>query len=204
MTLIVECDPITLAKHRLDVGKKVEALFRQIAGSESVILVSATTTQELCFQFGVLAGMGRTFDNILIVGHSDRERLQLASDALVTWDKVAEWVRPFRPRDLVLLACEAGSLLPLTALFGGIPTLTTLHGADIAVTLGDAAVGALVYQLIRERFLSQDALAMLTGFSLATGRAIWKQVTRAQFRKKGTVEKIGQALIEEVRRQPYQ
>lgn len=73
-----------------------------------------------------------TADIITIIGHSNLHGLRMTSDPeapLVHWDRVVDWLSPFRPKKLVLVGCQAGSSLPCSALFTGLPSLTEIYGS---------------------------------------------------------------------------
>jgi hypothetical protein len=186
--LIVECDSATLRSQAISMAADLERIVRTVVPSATIRLVSATSQESL------LSGLGRCkeecggFDNVAIVGHSNRRGLRLAPGLSVPWDKLGLWIEPFRPKRAILVACEAGGWLPSEALFNGIRTLREIYGSPVVTTEKQAAsVTVLVPYLMLDNRLPRDILAVhLVNFAL-TGGVIFRH-TRKQFQKAGPVE----------------
>src|SRR5690349_6741564 len=95
--LIIECEPTKLATQRLDFGSSVYALFRNLFVNKKIVLVRASSRDELCQHLGETAQSHDRFRTILVVGHSNDEGLQLTPDDFYEWWAVGEWLKAFKP-----------------------------------------------------------------------------------------------------------
>lgn len=103
--------------------------------------VATTTHREL---LDALANIhGQTFDAIVVVGHSNANEIRIARDKAVEWPTFAEYLKPFKPRRLALVACRAGRWVGARAIFVKLPMLRRLYAAPTNVGLahGAAMVG---------------------------------------------------------------
>lgn len=152
-------------------------------------LVQASTQERLLAQFAHLAIRGMKYDVVLVVGHSNRNVLALASNAVCTWSVVAQWIDPFQPRLIVLAGCEAARWLPSAALFAGIKTLREIYGTPVASTEAQLQVLRLfLAYLFAGGKVGRDLrlLSQTLNYAL-TGGIIFRQ-TRAEMEAHGPRE----------------
>lgn len=120
--LIIECDSESLACQRLNLGSTFfQLLNHDIAklflAKKYIVLLRTSTKSSLSEQFArVLEQHGR-FRAVLIVGHSNAEGIQIASDEYFEWRALGNWLEPFRPEIIFLVACEAGKSVAVRDLF---------------------------------------------------------------------------------------
>ena len=107
-----------MAKHGL--GADVEA-------------IDVPDEQTLLQAFAGLAEGRRTFDVILAIGHSNTDGIRLAGGpgGFVSWEVFAKYLRPFEPRRLVLVACEAGRWTAASILFRKLPKLRRIFASPV-------------------------------------------------------------------------
>lgn len=129
--LILECDHEKLSSQNLALGRDLAEQVKLFFPTNPVELIESEAESDLLEEFGEICRNGRQFKRVIIIGHSDVNGLQLCADRFITWDGLAEWIKPFDPQQVILLACEAGRWLPCAALFNGIPTLKEIFGSPI-------------------------------------------------------------------------
>lgn len=67
-----------------------------------------------------------------MIGHSNERGIVLASGRpLDNWIAFAQYLKPFAPRKLVVVACCAGSALPSRILFSELPTLRRIYSTPV-------------------------------------------------------------------------
>ena len=120
--LIIECDSANLAADRLNLGKAFADLLRQdavklLVRDTTVRLVQTSTADRLLEQFREVAAEHPRFRAILVVGHSNPTGLQLTGEKFCDWRTVGNWLQPFQPEFVFLVACEAGGSATVRELF---------------------------------------------------------------------------------------
>jgi len=118
--LIIECDSANLAADRLNLGKALADLLKHdavklVLRDTTVRLVQTSTARRLLEQFREVAE--EHFRAILVVAHSNPAGLQLASDKFCAWRTFGNWLQPFEPEFVFLVACEAGGSETVRELF---------------------------------------------------------------------------------------
>jgi len=159
----------------------VHAAIKQLLPDVVADLVRVTTERQLLADLGERAERNATYRIVLVVGHSNIEKLALAQDSAPSWSGVAKWLSPFRPKVMVLGACEAGRWLPSQTLFRGIESLREIYGSPVPTTQAQLLpLQALTLYLLAGRRVAKDYLrsAQTVAFAL-TGGVIFRQ-TRAE------------------------
>ena len=200
--LIIECDTAKLEAQGIVFAHELAGVTRILAPGAASVLVQATTQAALLEQLAAAKAKHATFDVVVLVGHSNIAGLRLFHGPLVTWPAVANWLKTFEPRQVVLVACEAGRWLPSRTLFSGIPTLDEIYGSPVVTTAAQAAaVKFLVPFLAMGGALDGDAAQHLLqlGNFLLTGGVIFRQ-TREEFARTDVVEGLLWTGLEEVLR----
>lgn len=148
--LIIECDSESLACQRLNLGSAFfQLLNHDIAqlflAKESIVLLKTSTKSRLNEQFAeVLERYGR-FRAVLVVGHSNAEGIQIASDEFFEWRVLGNWLEPFRPEIIFLAACEAGKSAAVRALFEPLKeTLREIYASTVKLYGPQAASFAVL------------------------------------------------------------
>ena len=131
--LVIECEPKKLAQHQLDFGSKITTLLRLAFLNKKIVLVKASSRDELCRALGETLQAHDRFRTVLIVGHSNAQGLQLTPDDFYEWSTIGGWLKPFQPEFLVLAACSAGRSEGIGHLFEQIKTLREIYASPISL-----------------------------------------------------------------------
>ena len=196
--LIVACDAQSLETqgHRLaqDMYDRVDTMAPMAIRQ----MVRSTSEQSLGSEFARCLDVSPRFDLVVLVGHSNVHGLRLTADGPRTWKVVAEWIKRFRPKLLLLVACEGGRWLPCRELFGGIPTLREIYGSPIRISDSQASALTLLapYLLLGGR-LPEDIRFLQTANVVATGGLIFRR-SKSEFRQTGAEEGTVWAVFGEV------
>lgn len=125
--LIIECDSPKLQSQGLSCVDEIQVTSQLWADT---VVVKGGSQSELCRDLGNLAN--RRFEYILVIGHSNIKGIVLMSDRPpVLWADFSSWIVDFKPKKIVLIACDAGRYLTFAALFAQIPTLREVYGSPI-------------------------------------------------------------------------
>lgn len=100
--------------------------------------VEATTQRELLDGLAALTEKSAKFDAVVAIGHSNAEGIRIASDAFVGWTAFAKFIKPFRPRRLVFIACRAGRWTGARDLFRALPALRRIYASPVNVAAPQA------------------------------------------------------------------
>lgn len=131
------------------------------------------------------------FELIFVVGHSNVSGIRLAPEVFVRWEAFARWLAPFRPKRVVLAACEAGGWLAAQHLFREIVGLQELYGSPAMTTPKQVGLlKAMIPFLLLGRRVDADALklAQIGNFAF-TGGVLFRQ-RRVEFRRAGPSEAV--------------
>jgi hypothetical protein len=139
----------------------------------------ATDLASLRAVLAELALKKRRFDVVVAIGHSNADGVRMARDHFARWDEFAQWVKPFKPRRLLLAACQAGRWSPGQALFDANPLLRRIYACPVNASKDFATMMlfAVPYVVANRRprdkdvFLSQLAAIGATGRQLREWRA---------------------------------
>lgn len=138
--LILECDANNLARQNLSVANELHQITRLIPSritKEVAFINSAADLQERFIDYKQKYSSMKL---IVVIAHSNREVISVASDMLLTWEAFAHWVLPFNPQKMVFIACEAGQFPATRMLFDEIPKLNKIYASPIKTSLAHAEV----------------------------------------------------------------
>ena len=186
--LILECDPESLPVQPHTFARDLRTAVSAFVPGALAGHVQGSSKQEVLADFGRWKTEHGRIDMIAVVGHSNLTGIRVAPDLELAWDAFAQWVKPFAPRTLVLVACEAGREVPARALFGGIPTLKELYASPVLINdLQAAVIKILVPYLLTGRRLSPRArtVGQFLNFLITQG-IIWYR-RRSDFRRRPSV-----------------
>lgn len=157
------------------------AMLSATAFGSSAEVHDVTTKASLLALFAQFAEQKRTFDVIVAVGHSDDAGIQIAADRIASWPEFAAWVKPLRPRRLLLAACRAGRWNAGEALFCANSQLRRIFACPVDASKDFAAMMlfAVPYVVAERRprdkhvFWSQVAAVTVSGRQLRE----WRRTT---------------------------
>ena len=167
-----------------EIGRTLKAFFPAIPQK----VVPAASTDNLLHEFATCSTEHRTFTTILVIAHSNQQGLNLTADRQSTWPTFVNWVRPFAPRSLIFVACQAGRPWPVKLLFDGLPSLNEIYAPPFITTREQADIIKLLLPVValgKYPVNGLDQLIRAVGF-IAT-RSIIFRWTRRDFRR-GAIE----------------
>lgn len=197
--LILECDPEKLPAEPTSFGEALESVAKGFFPRGRTIRVPAKTQPQLLADLGRLKTEVGNFQMVAIVAHSNVSEVSLTGDSAVSWMALGQWLAPFSPRIMVLVACEAGRWVASGSLFEGIPTLKELYASPVLVNDHQAACIKLLipYFLSGRRLKDEDLRAgQIVNFLLTRGIVLRR--TRRDFRTPGVLEGAAWTIGEEV------
>lgn len=102
-----------------------------LASGAVVVTRETTTLRHLLDVLGELAREGHRFDVVVAVGHSNETGIRIARDKFAEWDEFAGYIKPFEPRRLMLVACQAGRWPAASILFNKLPKLRRIFASPV-------------------------------------------------------------------------
>ncbi|WP_437737348.1 hypothetical protein [Sorangium sp. So ce1335] len=102
-----------------------------VASDATVTIRETTSERELLDQLAALLQDDRRFDVVVAIGHSNETGIRIASDRFAPWDAFASYLKPFEPRRLMLVACQAGRWPAATVLFRKLPKLRRIFASPV-------------------------------------------------------------------------
>jgi hypothetical protein len=119
---------------RLAIGTQLVQLLKPLFPRKKVDLLRTSTEGRLTNDFASIKEKHNRFNTILLVGHSNPQGLQLADGVFRQWAVVANWLAPFKPKTILLVACSGARFEGARALFEGLNSLRDLYGSPIELT----------------------------------------------------------------------
>jgi hypothetical protein len=196
--LIVECDSAKLVSQSLSVGRQIFDVLKVLFRSNPIDIVETTTKAQLLYKFGEFAEKKRKFQNIIIIGHSDENGLEMfCNSGKKPWTTVANWFEKFQPHSIYLIACRAGRWLPCSSFFNGIDSLKVIYGSPVVADKNQAWFVTLVtLYILGTRKPDKQILSFgqLINFLLTKGVVFRRG--RSEFEKDGGSEGVKWTLVE--------
>lgn len=162
--LIIECDAAQLAADGLGLAVPYWTALHTAFPDKDIHLIQTTTTELLLRDLENALAVHGAFRSILILGHSNSNGLIMTSDSATTvpWNVVGQWLKPFRPELLFLVACEAGRSEAVRGIFNSVEDLRQIYASPIAVAkIGTAPIGILVVEFLRRGRINRDTSAII-------------------------------------------
>lgn len=181
--LILHFDAAKLRADHLHLGETAEAMatISKLALGGRTVVEDVTTSSDLTSKLARLADGGMTFDVVVAVGHSNADGIRVASDLFLQWGPFAQLLKRFKPRRLLLVACQAGRADAGEALFGSLPKLRRIYACPVNASkdFGTLMMLAIPY-IVSERRPKDRHVAWSQVASIAlTGRQLreWRRTT---------------------------
>lgn len=147
--LILHLDADRLRTDRLHLGEQaaVAAMFSAYGLGADVAVVEGTDRADLHRVLSELTQAGRTFDVVAVIAHSNSRGIKIAADvdAFVDWRAFAAYLKPLKPRRLVLVACQAGQWPAAKTIFGELSVLRRIYASPVNASKD---LGALMLWLL--------------------------------------------------------
>jgi hypothetical protein len=146
-----------------------------------VVIEDTKSTGHLHDTLAALVTAKRTFDVIVSVAHSNAEGIRIASDRFVTWDVFAAYLKPLKPRRLLLVACRGGRWDAGEALFTSMPQLRRIFACPVNATkdFGALMLFAVPYVVAERRPKDKHVTWSQVASIAITGRQLreWRRTT---------------------------
>lgn len=174
--LILECDADKLSTQSVSMADEIRTVAQLFAPKVKIDVVKATTEESLKSRFAQLAEDDCRFGIIAVIGHSSTSGLNLTSDRDVSWAVFAKWVELFEPKQMALVACQSGHVLPVRDLFIGIPTLKEVYASPVNTTKPQSEIiNILIPYLLNTRSADSELIQLGQFFNLLfTGGIIFR------------------------------
>lgn len=146
-----------------------------------VVIESTTSIDHLHRSLAGMVSAKRTFDVVVVVAHSNADGIRIASDRFVAWDTFASYLKPFKPRRLLLVACKAGRWDAGEALFGSMARLRRIFACPVNASkdFGALMLFAVPYVVAERRPKDRHVVWSQAASVAVTGRQLreWRRTT---------------------------
>lgn len=147
----------------------------------NVVIKDATTKSHLNEVLADLTSAGLTFDVVVVIAHSNAKHIRAASDLVLPWEGFAGFLKPFRPRRLMLVACKGGRSDVGETLFNAMPHLRRIFACPVNASkdFGKLMLFAVPYIVATRRPRNKHVRWSQVAAIAATGRQLreWRRTT---------------------------
>jgi hypothetical protein len=181
--LILHLDADKLRRDGLHLGDvaRFSGALSTIAFGAPVVIEHTTSTSHLHETLAGFVSGKRTFDVVVVVAHSNAEGIRIANDGFVAWESFAGYLKPFKPRRLLLVACRAGRWDAGEALFTAMPRLRRIFACPVNASkdLGALMLFAVPYVVAERRPRDRHVTLTQVASIAVTGRQLreWRRTT---------------------------
>lgn len=202
--LILECDSQKLSNQNLALGEELQHQIELFFPTNLITLVRSYNEADLLESLGELAQTGQKYGTVIIIGHSSREGLKISADRAFTWQATGNWIKPFTPKQAILLACQGGRWLPCAALFDAVPTLNEITGSPILANKNQKhAVLAATLHILGAKKKDRELDQIIKFGNLLLTKGLMFSRTRTEYERGGDEEgamwsDIAEPLIEQL------
>jgi hypothetical protein len=147
----------------------------------SHVAIEDVTSKDHNGKLAALSLAKKTFDVIVVIAHSNQDVIRVASDLVLPWPAFARFLKPFKPRRLLLVACRGGRWDAGENLFNSIRSLRRIYACPVNASkdFGALMLFAVPYAVAERRprdkhvWWSQVASIAITGRQLRE----WRRTT---------------------------
>ncbi len=147
----------------------------------SVVTEDTTSTEHLHQTLAALVTSKSTFDVVVVVAHSNAHGIQIANDRFVSWIAFTGYLKPFKPRRLLLVACKGGRWDAGEALFRSMPQLRRIYACPVNASkdFGALMLFAVPYVVSERRPKDKHVVWTQVASVAVTGRQLreWRRAT---------------------------
>jgi hypothetical protein len=195
--LILECDSEKLARQSLSIAGELHAAVRILASQVVTVLVQTTSQNDLLQKLARCKEEHGRFSLIVVIGHSNPTGIRLTSENGVSWRSFAKWTETFEPKQMVLLACKAGQMLPAGTLFEGITSLEEIYASPTYITKEQCKlVVLLILHLLSVKSQDPELLRSIQMLNFMLTLGVIFRWTRKEYRAAGFAEAVQWNLIQ--------
>lgn len=125
--------------------------------TKRIAVVRTSTEDNLRRDLAQVSEQYGRFRSILVVGHSNSEKLMLTSQCCRPWTTVGQWLNIFGPEFLSLAACEAGRSAAVRDVFGTITSLRQIYASPVTLyKIQTAPLGVIIFMLLANGKLNKE------------------------------------------------
>lgn len=195
--LILECDSEKLAQQSLSIAGELYTLVRAIVPRADTRLVQTTSQEDLLKQLGSCKQEHDSFNLVVVIGHSNHTGLRLTANIGVSWKSFAQWVGPFAPKQMVLLACKAGQMLPAGSLFDGITSLKEVYASPTYISKEQCKLVVLmILYLLSVKSGDEETLRLFQTLNFMLTLGVVFRWTRKEYKAAGFAGAVQWNLIQ--------
>lgn len=135
--LILECNAGTLATQGLSFAQGVADAMKLVRREQKHLKIEALLIDSYeDFSDGIVERIENysSVHNIIVVGHSNRQRLAVAPNFDLSWPEVGQWFQRLKPKNLAFVACEAGQFLGTRAIFDELESCRHIYASPFKST----------------------------------------------------------------------
>jgi hypothetical protein len=185
-----------MAQQGLDFGSKVATWCSLPFHKKKIVIAKAYSKEELCRALGEALESHTRFRTVLIVGHSNEQGLQLTPGEFYDWEVVGDWLKPFEPEFLLLMACRAGRSFGVLPLFQRVRSLRQVFASPVAFFSDQThPLAGLLLALIKNRKVDESWLRVLQASGYLFKDALLYRWKRGETLRAGTVERVAWDLL---------
>lgn len=202
--LILECDSQKLSDQNLALGEELQHQIELFFPTNLITMVRSYNEADLLKSLGELAQTEQKYGTVIIIGHSNREGLKISADRAFTWEATGNWIKPFAPKQAILLACQGGRWLPCASLFDAVLTLDEIIGSPILANKNQKhAVLAAALHILGAKKKDRELDQVIKLGNLLLTKGIMFSRTRTEYECGGDEEgviwsEIAEPLIEQI------
>lgn len=157
-------------------------------------------TDYASFAYELSRFQAKTFENIVLIGHGNADGLQLVAgdDGFVAWHDLSAFIKSFRPRRLLFLACQSGRTLAARDLFAALPSLRDIIASPVNMNRSQAwgVIYSAVYAVIGGNKIDRKALFALRAAHAMLSRGLLFHFTREEHEAADVIDDLLMTAVE--------
>jgi hypothetical protein len=177
------CQTEKLNQQGLGLGAEVHAIAGKTFPQKSIEFVGTSTTADLVQSLAHLSDRYQQFQLIFVVGHSNAVGLHLTGEKFSEWNVVGNWLTPFRPKILLLAACQAGRFEAVGSLFTAIKSLREIYASPVSLYRDQSdPLVLLIMELLQSKRVGDPEIKFLQLFNYLKNERLILRRQRAEAR----------------------
>lgn len=183
--LVVHVDSDRLRQDGLHLGAEATwaASLSALALGADVAVRDTRSVSELRRTVDAFVASGKRVDVLVVIGHSNAAGIRIADDHLASWKEFAAYIKPLKPRRLLLVACRAGRWDAGEKLFSALRDLRRIFACPVNASkdFGKLMLFAVPYVVANRRPRDKDVRMSQLASVAMTGRQLreWRRTDRA-------------------------
>jgi hypothetical protein len=141
--LIIECNAPKLEAQGLSFSEALIPSASLVLPDRLTHLIQTEERDLSSTKFAEAKQKSDTYSVIAIIGHSNSTGIQFDENAInkvLKWETLSNWLKPFRPQKLFLMACQGGKTEVCSILFKTLPSLKEVCGSPVFLNKPEAMI----------------------------------------------------------------